>query len=263
MPKLPLDHSLPANGKRPRSGTNRLDSSSFVPLYHQLKEILKASIAASVWKANEMIPSENELAATYNVAVGTVKKALAELTREGFIMRRQGRGTFVARPDFGRSFFRFFRFDVNPRGEQNVIPISKVLSTRSIRPPSRPREVLRLSGRERVLHIQRLRAFNDLPLMYEDLYLPEKIFAGLEKIDITRELLYPIYDSRFNTPVIWADEFLEPHLATSDVAGHLQIKAGDPVIFLERIAYTFEDRPIEFRTSYGRGDRFRYHIELH
>jgi GntR family transcriptional regulator len=262
MPKLPHDHSLPANGKRPLSGTARLDPSSFIPLYHQLKEILKASIAAGVWKANEMIPSENELAATYNVAVGTVKKALAELSREGFILRRQGLGTFVARPDFGRSFFRFFRFDVNPRGEEGVIPISKVLFSGSIRPPSRAREVLRLSGRERVLHIQRLRAFNDLPLMYEDLYLPERIFAGLEKMDITRELLYPIYDSSFNTPVIWADEFLEPHLATSDVAGHLQIKAGDPVIFLERIAYTFEDKPIEFRTSFGRGDRFRYHIEL-
>jgi GntR family transcriptional regulator len=113
-----------------------------------------------------------------------------------------------------------------------------------------------------VLQIKRLRAFNDLPLMYEDLYLPEKIFAGLDRMDISRQLLYPIYDSRFNTPIIWADEFLEPRLATSEVAGHLGIAPGAPVIFLERIAYTFEDKPVEFRASFGRGDRFRYHIEL-
>lgn len=239
----------------------RLDHDSFVPLYHQLKEILKASIAAGVWKANEMIPSENELAAAYEVAVGTVKKALSELSREGLILRRQGQGTFVARPDFGRSFFRFFRFDVDT-GAEGVIPRSEVLFAGPVRPPERARQVLRLSGRERALHIKRLRAFNSLPLMYEDLYLPEKIFAGLERMDISRQLLYPIYDSRFNAPVIWAEEFLEPRLATAEVAGHLQITPGDPLIFLERIAYTFEDRPIEFRASFGRGDRFRYHIEL-
>jgi len=142
-----------------------------------------------------------------------VKKALSELTREGFILRRQGRGNFVARPDFARSFFRSFRFDVSLSGE-GVVPISKVLFAGSVRPPARAREVLRLSGRERALHIQRLRALNDLPLMDEDLYLPEKIFAGLDRMNISRQLLYPIYDSRFNTPIIWADEFLEPRRAT-------------------------------------------------
>ena len=162
-----------------------------------------------------------------------MKKALAELTREGFILRRQGRGTFVARPDFGRSFFRFFRFDLN-QASDGVVPISKVLFAGASQPPPRVREVLRLSKRERVLQIKRLRAFNDLPLMYEDLYLPEKIFAGLDRIDISRELLYPIYDSRFNTPIIWADEFLEPRLATPEVAGHLGISPGDPVIFLSQ-----------------------------
>jgi len=261
MPKVPSSNSSSASSGKSLAAASRLDHNSFVPLYHQLKEILKASITAGVWKADEMVPSENELAATHRVAVGTVKKALAELTREGFIVRRQGRGTFVARPDFGRSFFHFFRFDVNETGE-DIVPVSKVLFAGPSRPPSRVLDVLRLSKRARVLQIKRLRTYNDLPLMYEDIYLPEKIFTGLERIDISRELLYPIYDSRFNTPIIWAEEFLEPRLATTELTKHLGIAAGDPVIFLERIAYTFEDKPVEFRTSFGRGDRFRYHIEL-
>lgn len=144
-----------------------------------------------------------------------MKKALPELTREGFILRLQGRGTFVVRPDFSRSFFRFFRFDVSLSGE-GVVSISKVLFAGSVRPPARAWAVLRLSGRERALHIRRLRALNDLPLMYEDLYLPEKFFAGLDRMNISRQLLCPIYDSRFNTPIIWADEFMEPRLATPE-----------------------------------------------
>lgn len=261
MQKFSLDNSVLMNGKKPPTGPAKLDPNSFVPLYHQLKEILKSSIATGVWKANDLIPSENELAFVHDVAVGTVKKALAELAREGLIVRRQGKGTFVARPDFGRSFFRFFRFDLSQANE-GVVPVSQVLFAGPTQPPPRAQEVLRLSMGEKTLQIKRLRAFNDFPLMYENIYLPERIFAGLDRIDISHELLYPIYDSKFNTPIIWADEFMEPCLATSEVAAHLGISQGDPVIFLERIAYTFEDKPVEFRSSFGRGDRFRYHIEL-
>lgn len=261
MPLSPRPQSRRARSAKASAFADRLDPRSFVPLYHQLKEILKAAIASGIWKANEMIPSENDLAATHQVAVGTVKKALTELAREGFVVRRQGRGTFVARPDFRRSFFRFFRFDLDQEGE-GVVPMSTVLSAGTGPPPPRAGDVLRLSKRDLVLHIKRLRAFNDLPLMYEDLYLPERIFAGLDRMDISRELLYPMYDAKFNTPIIWAEEFLEPRLATDEVAGHLGISPGDPVIFLERIAYTFQDKPVEFRASFGRGDRFRYHIEL-
>lgn len=248
-------------GKKPSSDPAKLDHNSFIPLYHQLKEILKASIAGGVWKSNDLIPSENELASDYNLAVGTVKKALAELAREGFIVRRKGKGTFVARPDFGRSFLRFFRFDLS-ESNGGIVPVSKVLFADVAKPSPRAREVLRLSAGEKALQIKRLRACNDVPLMFENIFLPESIFAGLERIDISHELLYPLYDSQFNTPIIWADEFLEPRLATPEAAEHLGINPGDPVIFVERIAYTFEDKPVEFRASFGRGDRFRYHIEL-
>ena len=138
MSKSAIAPRVPVRGPKMPAGA-RLDPSSFVPLYHQLKELLKASIVAGVWKADEMIPSENELAATHDVAVGTVKKALSELVREGFVVRRQGKGTFVVRPDFGRSFFRFFRFDLDQASEE-VVPVSQVLSAGPcLPPPTTPR----------------------------------------------------------------------------------------------------------------------------
>jgi GntR family transcriptional regulator len=98
--------------------------------------------------------------------------------------------------------------------------------------------------------------------MLEDLYLPQKIFKGFEQVDISQELLYPIYDAKYNTPIIWADEFLWTKTASKKTATVLEIAPGDPVISIERIAYSLEDEPVEFRSSIGRGDRFRYHIEI-
>ncbi|MCU0560650.1 MAG: GntR family transcriptional regulator [Desulfobacterales bacterium] len=250
------------NGPTPPLGyPGELDPSSYVPLYHQLKEVLKSRIGAGEWKTGQMIPSENELAAAFDISAGTVKKALFELVRDGVVVRRQGKGTFVARPSFKRSFFRFFRHGAGQNSE-DVIPVSRVLFSGTAAPPVRVREALNLSADSRCLLITRIRSLGGTPLMYEHIHLPRKIFKGFEKIDISQELLYPIYDSRYNTPIVWAEEFLEPRLAAGEVAGHLGLAKGAPLIYIERIAYTFGDLPVEFRRSYGRGDRFRYHIEL-
>jgi GntR family transcriptional regulator len=247
-----------------RSGKNQgreIDLKNPQPLYYQLKELIRYQITENIWKLDEMIPSENEIAATYGVSVGTVKKSLYVLVNEGVLYRRQGKGTFVARPDFKRSFIRFFRYDLS-KDEQGEFPSSKVLSSSIIVPSVRVRKILKLSNKDQVITIKRIRYLKDLPLMVEDLYLPQKIFKGFEQVDISQELLYPIYDAKYNTPIIWADEFLWPKIANEKIATVLEIEPGDPVISIERIAYSLVDEPAEFRSSIGRGDRFRYHIEI-
>jgi GntR family transcriptional regulator len=238
-----------------------IDSKSAHPLYFQLKELIKQQIAGNIWKFDEMIPSENELAVTYGVSIGTVKKALSVLVNESVLYRRQGKGTFVARPDFKRSFIRFFRYSLTD-DQKGEFPSSKVLSSDIITPSSRIRKILNIRDKDQVLTIKRVRYLKDLPLMKEDLYLPEKIFKGFEQIDISQELLYPIYAAKYNAPIIWADEYLWPNIANKNLAHVLEIEPGDPVISIERIAYTHDDKPVEFRSSVGRGDRFRYHIEI-
>ena len=237
-----------------------LDFNSALPLYHQIKELIKAQIANHVWRMDQMIPSENELARNLEVSAGTVKKAFADLEHEGIIYRRQGKGTFVARPDFKRSSIRFFRYGLG--SQQGSLPASRVLSCQIKDPPAGVRGVLKLTSPERVIAIKRLRTLEDEPLMLEDLYLPEALFRGFEQKDISQELLYPIYDAEYDSPIIWAEEFLEPRIAEEEAAELLGIKPGATLIFIERIAYTLGDKPVEFRASLGRGDRFRYHIEL-
>ena len=245
----------------PPSPKGHLDFNSALPLYFQLKELIQVRIADNTWKQGQMIPSENEMAEMYSVSPGTVKKAFAELCNEGILYRRQGKGTFVSKPDFGRAFFRFFRYGLG-EDEAGVIPGSNVLSTRVVTPPQGVRETLKLPVGEKVIHIRRIRTLMAVPLVLEDLFLPESIFRGFERIDISDRLLYPIFDEQYATPIIWADEFLEPKVADDETAKALEIEAGAPVIFIERIAYTYGDRPVEFRSGFGRGDRFRYHTQI-
>ncbi|MCG8550700.1 MAG: GntR family transcriptional regulator, partial [Desulfobacterales bacterium] len=227
----------------------------------QLVQIIKAQIRDRLWKFDELIPSENELSALYNVSVGTVKKSLSVLVDEGVLYRRQGRGTYVAGPDFQNSFIRFFRYGAKD-GVQNPIPTSKVLTSRIIPPPERVSQALALDIDEKVLDIKRIRFLEDTPLMVEHLYLPQAVFSGFDDIDISGQLLYPIYDEKYNTPIIRADEYLWPGIVEDETAAFLDIPPKAPVICIERIAYTNQDTPVEYRMSIGRGDRFRYHIEL-
>jgi len=239
----------------------RIDLKSADPLYYQLKEVIKRQIENKIWKFDQMIPSENEIASTYEVSVGTVKKALSVLVEEGVLYRRQGKGTFVARPDFTRSFIRFFRYGL---GDQNVgdFPESKVLNSKIILPPKRVQTVLQLNDNEKVIKIKRIRSIGDTPLMLEDLFLPHHIFKGFDHVDISQQLLYPIYDVKYKTPIIWAEENLWPQIANPEESNLLWISVGDPLIAIERVAFTYGDKPVEFRSSLGRGDRFRYHIEI-
>ncbi len=239
-----------------------LDLNSAVPLYYQLKELLKQKIYLNSWKPDQMIPSESAISAAYGVSVGTVKKAIFELVREGILYRRRGKGTFVARPNFDRSFIRFFRFAWDEEGEP-IVPTSRVISSEVTLPSEQVRNVLTLGENEDIIVIKRVRKVRNIPLVLEDLCLPQRLFSGFEKIDISEKLLYPIYEEKYNIPIIWADEFLEPRIATEQQAHYLGIDQGDPVIYIERIAYTYGDKPVEFRCCIGRGDGFRYHIEIH
>lgn len=241
--------------------TSNLDMKDERPLYQQLAEAIKGRISENVWSLGMMIPSENDLAKDFNISVGTVKKALGVLVQEGVLIRRQGKGTFVAIPDFSKSFSRFFRYDWRS-GSPVEIPGSRILGIAVIRSNAAISEKLGIGKNQRVLHLKRVRTLRDKPFVVEDIYLPYARFKGIETLPLDQRLLYPIYGERFATPVVWADEFLRPEAASKETADLLGIQPGMPVMCVERIAYTYGDQPVEWRHSMGRGDRFRYHIEI-
>ena len=238
----------------------KLDPKSPLPLYYQLKVCIREEIAKGTWKEEEMIPSENEISTACGISVGSVRKTLDGLVQDGILFRKHGKGTFV-QPDFRFSYVRYFHSS-NSDPRHDSLPVSEVLSIKTESPQHDAKKILKLAGKDRVILIKRLRRIQGVPALLENIFLPKKYFPDIDQSDFAEDPLYPIYAKKYQVPVIGADDYYEPKVASVEEAEALMIRPGDPVIFIERISYTHGDKPVEYRKCTGRGDHFRYHVGL-
>ena len=144
------------------------DQDNRLPLYQRLRDDLSTKIAGQFWRPGEALPSEQDLASQYGVASGTIRKAIESLVQEGQLERRQGSGTFVRRPDFRSSLFRFFRYAPTEGGQS--VPRSRVLELRLVKPEPAVAEVLGLGDSKRAIFLDRLRVLDDAPLLTEEIW---------------------------------------------------------------------------------------------
>ncbi|MFC0336946.1 transcriptional regulator, GntR family [Kushneria avicenniae] len=237
-------------------------SDARLPLYQRLREEIMDRIASGEWPPGEPIPTESELTRRYNIAVGTVRRAIDTLVNEGLLERSQGRGTFVRRPDFDASFFRFFR-QVNAEGEASV-PDSRILSASLQTPPPVASKALGLAHDASCICLERLRTLEDGSLLTEKIWLPAARFSGLLKVPLEEfdNLLYPFYEARFGQRIGSARETLTIASADAITSDTLGIALNDPVVVIERTALGYDQTPLEYRCSMGAAATFRYQIEI-
>ncbi len=232
------------------------------PLYEQVKAAVLDLILSASLKPGDQLPPESELCTRFGVSKGTIRQGILELVREGYLVRRQGVGTFVTPIDFAKhQLNRFFRY-AKDRSPLTLLPTARLVSQRVVRPPAEVRDVLGLSATERVIALMRLRLVEEEPLILQTSYLPERLFRGLRGEEADRRLLYDVLGERFGLYIARADEYLGPGTAAAKEARLLGVPAGTPVLRIDRIAYTRADVPFEFRRSVGRGDRFYYFVQL-
>ncbi|MEN9929924.1 MAG: hypothetical protein RL604_171 [Pseudomonadota bacterium] len=222
---------------------------TFSPLYQQIKALILGSLQAGEWKPGEAIPSENDLAARFKVSQGTVRKAIDELANENLLVRRQGKGTFVATHHEDRVHFRFLRL-VPDNGEPHY-PKSKILDCKRLRAPAEIARLLDLKSGDAVIQIERILYFSQEATVYEEIWLPGTTFKGLnvERLVEWRGPMYALFETEFGTHMVRATERLRAVAADELSAKHLGVEQNTPLLAVERVSYTYGERPVEVRKA--------------
>ena len=230
------------------------------------------SLQEGEWKPGEAIPSETELAARFGVSQGTVRKAIDELAASHVVVRRQGRGTFVASHHEVRTQFRFLKIRPDEPGaaqgegaDAGSMPMtSRILGCRRLRAPVEVARQLQLRTGETTVQIRRLLEVEHTPTVLDEIWLPAARFRGLsaERLNAYSGPLYGLFEAEFGTRMIRATERLKAIAADRALARELQLAERSPVLLVERLTYTYDDEPVELRRGYCVTERYHYFNEL-
>jgi len=225
----------------------RHPSPTFSPLYRQIKDFLIRSLEAGEWGPGDAIPSEGELAARFNVSQGTVRKAIDEMASENLLVRRQGKGTFVATHDDPRSFYRFLR--LVPDGGKATQAVSDPFSCAVIQSTAEVAAALGLQVGDEVICVERVLRFANEPVVFDQIYLQRELFTDLtlERLKGRERSLYSLFEAEYGVRMIHAEEHLRAVSADARSAGLLGVAVGEPLLLVERTAYTYGNKPVEWR----------------
>ena len=243
--------------------TAQATAPAFAPLYLQIKALLEKGLEAREWRPGEAIPSEIDLARRFGVSQGTVRKAIDALASDNLVVRRQGKGTFVATHTEERtSLFRFLRIRRND-GEP-VAPVSRLLDVRRAKASADVARLLALKPGEAVLVLRRVLEYAAEPVVLDEITLPAALFRGLTKAryDAYRGSMYSFFESQFGVRMLRAQERIRAVAADPATARVLGTEAGAPLLAVDRVTLTYGDRPVEVRRGLCVTKAYHYLNEL-
>ena len=234
-------------------------SASFSPLYQQIKELILGSLQAGEWQPGQAIPSEMDLAERYKVSQGTVRKAIDALASENLVVRHQGKGTFVASHREEAVQYRFLR--LVPDDAKELILKSKFLSCKEVPANESLAKQFNIKHKDPLILIKRVQSFQGRPVVYESIYLLATRFKGitLERLTSWPGPLYGFYETEFATHMVRAEEKIKALAADESLATHLQLTLGTPLLSVERVAFTYGNKPVEIR--HARYNTSKQHYE--
>ena len=247
------------------AGGSSVSTPAFSPLYQQIKGLILHSLQHGEWKPGEVIPSEMELAARFRVSQGTVRKAIDELAADNLLMRRQGKGTFVATHAERQVQYRFLKLlpDVGDAREEGPAQRT-ILECKRSRASADVARALQLRTGDAIIQARRILSFAGVPTILEDIWLPGQAFKGLSASHMANYPgpTYAMLELDFGVRMVRAEEKIRAVLPDEEQAALLLVKPQTPLLSVERLAHTYNDVPMELRRALYRTDTHHYHNSL-
>ncbi len=232
------------------------------PLYEQVKKKITESLVQGEWNPGEVIPSEIELANVYDVSQGTVRKAIDELSAESVLIRRQGKGTYVATHTEENIQLRFLKltsnFGLKEKLDNQLVSFSKEKATNKLA------KILNINSSSTIISMKRVLTFNEKPLILDVIKIPAQYFRGLtaEMVVERKGSMYRMYETDFGIRMLRADEKIKAISANFESTSLLNIKENSPLLSVERLSYTYDNKPLEWRLGLCITDNHYYRSEL-
>ncbi len=242
-----------------RTGAQALQRLAPVPVYYRLQESLRSMIEEGVWRPGEIIPAERIIAEGQGLSVGTVKKAISNLVNAGYLHRVQGKGTFVAGTTLRRGSLRYYRL-LRGFGDEPAELSVRFDGLREIRGREPVNALLRIPAQQPLYEIRRVFLMEGSPVVSCVSYLPRKSLKGLENVPSSRfehSTLYEIIEQSFGLPCLHYQELFGSVAADERISKILPVSAGDPLLFIEMLSFTYKDVPYEYRQSHCITDQRR------
>ena len=224
--------------------------------------MITRELQAGVWKPGEAIPSELDLAARFKVSQGTVRKAIDDLAADNLLVRRQGKGTFVATHAEERIQYRFLRLMPDDGVARSME--RRLIDCRRVRAPADVARALEVKSGDAVVQLRRLLLSDGRPVVLDEIWLPGTLFKGLtaERLADYKGPMYGMFEAEFGVRMIRAEEKIRALAAEPAVAEWLAVKPGAPLLSVERLSFTYGDKPVELRRGLYQTDQHFYRNQL-
>jgi GntR family transcriptional regulator len=231
------------------------------PLYSHVETVLAGEIADGYLKIGDQLPTEDNLIERFEVSRITVRRAIQNLVSRGLVEIRRGKGTFVAPPKIMQELTELSGFveDMHALGRK---PTARVISKEIVTASVGVAEQLALTKGARVVRIRRVRLADNVPLSFDETYLPLALGKKIIRNNLKTEPIFSLLERKYDVPLIEAEYRLESVIADPAVAGALRVNQGSPIFLIERTSYSTGGRPVDYEKLYYRGDLVRFVTRL-
>lgn len=238
-----------------------IDKTNDVPYYLQIYNVLKERIDTGIYESNILLPSENMLVEEFQVTRITLRNAIKKLKDEGRIYTEKGKGSYINPPKIEQSLFKFYSFGRNYT-DKDWNANTSLISINTSSFEAEAQNKLALTSDKAVTQIIRLRKLDTVPVIVETSYIPTDLVLGINSFDFEKNSIYDILEQHYKLKIVKAKEYLDPCVTDTYYSNLLEVSKGTPVFITERITYSNNEIPIEFRKSIIRSDKFRFSVEL-